>query len=96
VGRVATTMTIGVGHTVILTDADAVQVSPARAERIALELKSTLLRQLPGLDHRDAEAAARNIAAMYGELGISDAAPHAVDPEAVTLPIDLDEFVSQR
>ena len=31
-------MTIAVGHTVVLTDADAVQVSTARAARIAVEV----------------------------------------------------------
>ena len=89
-------MTIGVGHVVHLTDHDTVQVSSARAQRIVLELKASLLRQLPLIDEADAEAAARNLAAGWGEYGVLDAAPYTVDPEAVTAPIDLDEIASQR
>jgi len=69
-------MTIAVGHTVVLTAADAVQVSTARAARIAVEVLDTLRRNLSAMPS-DSEliACANNIAAAYGEYGIVEAAP---------------------
>ena len=90
-------MTIGVGNVVHLTDADSVQVSTARAQRIAVEVLDTLRRNLSA-NPSDSEliACANNLAAGWGEYGIVDAAPRSVDPEAVTAPIDLDEIASGR
>jgi hypothetical protein len=89
-------MTIGVGHTVILTDHDAVQVSTARAQRIAAELLDTLRKLSATPSEPELIACANNLATGWGEYGLVDAAPHTVDPAAVTAPIDLDEIASGR
>ena len=69
-------MTIAVGHTVVLTDADAVQVSTARAQRIAVEVLDTLRRNLSA-NPSDSEliACANNLAAGWGEYGVLDGGP---------------------
>lgn len=89
-------MTIGVGHTVILTDHDSVEVSSKRRQLMVEHIRDSLRRHLPGASEPELDDAARNLACQYGELGLDDAAPTACDPEAVTAPIDLDEIASGR
>lgn len=66
-------MTIAYSNTVVLTDADAVEVSGARAERIMRAVMASLTLHIPGVDPVAAEDAARNIAQAYGVLGLLEA-----------------------
>jgi len=63
-------MTVCVENIVILTDADCVEVSHARAIRIAQDIAASILRHMPDADPMDAEDAARNIAQAFGGLGL--------------------------
>jgi len=64
-------MTVCVENVVILTDNDAVEVSHARARRIAQDVAASILRHMPGADPLEAEDAARNIAQAWGGLGLA-------------------------
>ena len=89
-------MTVGVGNVVHLTDRDAVEISHARRLRIVDDIVDSLRRHIPNATPDELDDAARNLAQQWGEFGIVDAAPEAIDRDAVTAPIDVDEIASQR
>jgi hypothetical protein len=55
-----------------LGDDEVAILSIDRQRRIAAEITDTLLRNLPGVDSKAADACARNIAAAFGEYGVNE------------------------
>lgn len=55
-----------------LGDDEVAILSIDRQRRIAAEVLDTLLRNLPGVDPKAADACSRNIAAAFGDYGVRE------------------------
>jgi hypothetical protein len=55
-----------------LGDDEVAILSIDRQRRIAVEITDTLLRNLPGVDPKAADACARNIACAFGGYGVKE------------------------